>query len=616
MKIDTIEKLNEIEKNVKAESTKYKFLLTACSGTGCRATDCLSVWDALNSDLKKRNMLDQVKLRQTGCHGFCEQGPLLIIEPGNIFYCRIKPDDVEDIVTDTLLGGKIIDRLLYVDEVAKKKIQKELDIPFYKAQDRKVLGRNKMINPEDINEYIGVGGYKGIAKALKSMKPDDIIEEIKKSGLRGMGGGGFLTGKKWELCKNAGDEIRYLICNADEGDPGAYMDRSILEGNPHSVIEGMLIGGYAIGAQQGYIYVRNEYPLAVENATTAINHAREAGLLGKNIFGTEFSFDIKIARGGGAFVCGEETGLIKSIEGKVGEPYVKPPYPVQKGLLGKPTLVNNVETWANVAFIISNGHKVFSEVGTKTSKGTKIFALTGKIKNTGLVEVSMGTKLKDIVYKIGGGPLEGGKIKALQTGGPSGGCIPESMFDLPIDFDELTKVGSMMGSGGIVVMDENSCMVDVAKYFLNFILDESCGVCSTCRIGTSRMLEILDDITEGRGTLEQLDLLQDLAETISVASLCALGRTAPNPVLSTLKYFRNEYEAHILEKRCPAKVCRELIRYQVVPDKCIGCGVCLKVCPHGAVTGEVKKLHTIHSDKCTKCGMCKEHCKFDAIIVI
>jgi len=615
-KLKTIDDLIKLRKEIKEKNKNYEYLITACSGTGCQAAECGLVWQALEKEIEKNNLKQKIKLRKTGCHGFCEQGPLMIIDPGNIFYCKLKPEDTARIIQDTIINGKIVEDLLYIDPVSNKKIEKECDIPFYKTQNRNILGQNKLLDPMNIDDYISINGYTALEKVLKSMKPDEIIDEVKKSGLRGRGGGGFPTGKKWELCRKSNGDPKYVICNADEGDPGAYMDRSVLEGNPHAVIEGMIIGSFAIGAQHGYVYVRNEYPLAVKHLQKAITQAEEYGLLGENILNSGFSFNIKISRGGGAFVCGEETGLIASIEGKTGNPRVKPPFPAELGLWNKPTDINNVETWANVPAIINQGSDWFSKIGTKESKGTKIFALTGQIKNTGLIEVPMGTTLRKIIYDIGGGPLDNKKIKAVQTGGPSGGCIPESMFDLPVDFEELTKAGSMVGSGGIVVMDEDSCMVDVAKYFLNFILDESCGKCSVCRIGTSRMLEILEDITNGCGTMEQLDLLMETAETIQIASLCALGKTAPNPVLSTIKYFKDEYISHIKKKICPAKVCRNLIKYEIVDNKCTGCGVCLKACPHKAISGEKKMTHIIDINKCTKCGICKEQCKFDAIVVV
>jgi len=537
--------------------------VTLCAGTGCTASGCVSVLEALQSNIKAIAVADKIKIRTTGCHGFCEQGPLMVIEPGNIFYCRIKPEDVAEIVKETLENNNIIDRLLYIDPVTGSKITHEKDIPFYKAQDRTVLGQNRLIDPCEINEYIANGGYSALSKVLKGMKGEEVIDEIKKSGLRGRGGGGFPTGRKWEYCRRAEGNPKFVICNADEGDPGAYMDRSILEGNPHLVIEGMLIGAYAIGARHGYIYVRNEYPLAVKHSKIAVEQAEKMNFLGDNILGGTFSFDIKIARGGGAFVCGESTALMSSLEGKVGEPRPKDIHTTDRGFNELPTNLNNVETWANVPLIINNGAEWFAKKGTEKSKGTKIFALTGQIRNTGLVEVPMGTSLKKIIYEIGSGSATGKKIKAVQTGGPSGGCLPESMFDLPVDFEALAEAGSMVGSGGMVVMDESTCMVDVAKYFLEFLIDESCGKCVPCRIGLSRMLEIINDITEGKGTEEKVKLLKETAETVALGSLCALGKTAPNPVLSTIKYFPSEYEAHIKEKKCPARVCKKLIRRSI-----------------------------------------------------
>ena len=598
-----------------AEKTaKHTKTVTLCAGTGCCASGCLSVLEALRAYLDKNNLTEKINVKSTGCHGFCEQGPLMVIEPGNIFYCRLKPEDVPEIVSRTLQQDNVVERLLYTDPVSGKKIRCEKDIPFYKAQDRAVLGQNKLVDPCDINDYIASGGYSALIKVLKSMKPDGVIDEIKKSGLRGRGGGGFPTGKKWEHCRRAEGSPKYVICNADEGDPGAYMDRSILEGNPHAVIEGMIIGAFAIGAENGHIYVRNEYPLAVKHSGIAVKQARELGFLGKNILGTELSFDIKIARGGGAFVCGESTALMSSLEGMVGEPRPKDVHTTDKGFKELPTNLNNVETWANVPSIINKGVSWFASKGTEESKGTKIFALTGKIRNTGLVEVPMGTSLRRIIYDIGGGSATNKKIKAVQTGGPSGGCLPEEQFDLPVDFEALSAAGSMVGSGGMVVMDEGTCMVDVAKYFLSFLIDESCGKCVPCRIGLNRMLEIINDIAEGKGTEEKLELLKDTAETISEASLCALGKTAPNPVLSTIKYFYHEYDAHVKEKRCPAGVCRSLIHYSINKSECKSCGACLKACPHGSIINE-EKDYTIKDAECHKCGICREACKFDAVIV-
>ncbi|MFC1703217.1 NADH-ubiquinone oxidoreductase-F iron-sulfur binding region domain-containing protein [Candidatus Omnitrophota bacterium] len=616
----TVKTLKDFQKLIatkeKAKQERSARTVILSSGTCGQAGGSLKVAEAFKKELKQQKLTDKVKLRITGCHGFCEQEPLLVVEPGNTFYCRIKPEDVPEIISETLKKNKIIERLLYKDPLSSKLVTHEKDVPFYKAQDRAVLGQNKLVDPCDINDYIASGGYSALMKVLTSAKPEAIIEEIKKSGLRGRGGGGFSTGRKWESCRKAEGNPKYIICNADEGDPGAYMDRSVLEGNPHAVIEGMLIGAYAIGAEQGFIYVRNEYPLAVEHSKLALKQAEALGLLGKDILGTDFSFSIKIARGGGAFVCGESTALMASLEGMVGEPRPKDIHTIEKGFKELPSNLNNVETWANVPSIINNGAAWFAKKGTKESKGTKIFALTGKIRNTGLVEIPMGMSLREIIYDIGGGASNGNKIKAVQTGGPSGGCLPESKFDLPVDFEALADAGSMVGSGGMVVMDEATCMVDIAKYFLKFLIDESCGKCVPCRVGLSRMLEIIEDITTGKGTEEKLRLLEDTAETTSIASLCALGKTAPNPVLSTIKYFRDEYEAHIKDSRCPAGVCRELIHYSIDSEKCIGCGACLKACPHGAISGEPKELHRIDDAQCEKCGICKETCKFQAISIL
>lgn len=614
--VTSIEDLKQLAERKMTENQQYSKVVTLCAGTGCTASGCLSVLSALHKELEQEKLTETIKVRATGCHGFCEQGPLMVIEPENIFYRQIKPEDVPEIVQETLQRDKIIERLQYTDPTSGETITYEADIPFYKVQDRAVLGQNKLVNPDDIHDYIANDGYSAFIKLLTSMKPEEIIEEIKNSGLRGRGGGGFPTGRKWESCRRAKGEPKYVICNADEGDPGAYMDRSILEGNPHAVIEGMLIGAFAIGAEHGYIYVRQEYPLAVKHTKIAIQQAEELGLLGKNILGTDFSLDIKIGRGGGAFVCGESTALMASLEGRVGEPRSKDIHTTERGFMDKPTNLNNVETWANVPSIMNNGAAWFASKGDASSKGTKIFTLTGKVKNTGLVEIPMGSTLREIIYDIGGGASNGAQIKAVQMGGPSGGCVPENLFDLPVDFELLAEKGTMVGSGGMVVMDENTCMVDVAKYFLNFLLDESCGKCVPCRVGLSRMLEIVNDITEGKGTEEKLELLKDTAETVAAASLCALGKTAPNPVLSTINYFLSEYEAHIKEKRCPAGVCRELIHYSIHEEKCTGCGVCLKACPYDAITGEKKAAHIIHDDACQKCGICKDSCKFDAIQVL
>jgi NADH:ubiquinone oxidoreductase subunit F (NADH-binding)/(2Fe-2S) ferredoxin/Pyruvate/2-oxoacid:ferredoxin oxidoreductase delta subunit len=614
-RLNTKEDLETMGKQFLLGRENINKTLIVCGGTGCTASRSRDVIDALNKELVTQEMDFEVHLRITGCHGFCEQGPIAVIEPGNIFYCHITPEDARDIVTKTLKNGEVIERLLYTDPVSGEKVRKESEIPFYKAQDRQLLFQNREVNPQSIEDYIAIGGFSALAKAIDVLTPEEIIREIKISGLRGRGGGGFPTWRKWTECREAPGDEKYAICNADEGDPGAYMDRCVLEGNPYLVLEGMLIGAYAIGASKGYIYVRNEYPLAVKHARNAVQQARRFGLLGENILGSSFSFDVDVARGGGAFVCGESTALMASLEGKVGEPHPKDVHTVIDGLWHKPTTLNNVETWANVPSIILNGARWFNSKGTKGSKGTKILALTGRIKNTGLVEVAMGTTIRHIVYDIGGGATNGKSIKAVQTGGPSGGCLSVDKFDLPVDFDVLYEAGSMVGSGGMVVMDESSCMVDVAKYFLTFLQDESCGKCVPCRLGIDRMLEIITDITEGCGTLEQLELLEDLADTVTQTALCGLGKTAANPVLSTLRYFRDEYEAHIINNKCPAGVCKALIEYSIDPEKCTGCGICKRACIHGAISGEKKEVHIINTDLCQKCGICRSECKFEAILV-
>ena len=610
-----INDLEDLRMQLSAEHTHFTKTLTFCGGTGCQASGSLSVVDAVKDVLSKQGLDKRVLVRVTGCQGFCEQGPIMVLEPGNIFYCHLTPDDAHDIVIKTVSNGEVIERLLYTDPVPGKKVGTEAEIPFYRAQDRQLLSQNRLVDPCSIDSYIVLGGYGSLTKALTEMPPVAIIEEIKASGLRGRGGGGFPTGRKWADCWAAPGDEKYVICNADEGDPGAYMDRCLLEGNPHLVLEGMMIGALAIGARQGHIYVRKEYPLAVKHARVAVQQARELGLLGEHILGSKFSFDIEIARGGGAFVCGESTALMASLEGKVGEPRPKDVHTVVDGLWHKPTTLNNVETWANVPSIIMNGASWFASKGTKGSKGTKILALTGRVKNTGLVEVAMGTPLRTIVFDIGGGADNGKAVKALQTGGPSGGCLPVDKFDLPIDFEALAEAGSMVGSGGMVVMDEGTCMVDVAKYFLAFLQDESCGKCVPCRLGIDRMLEIISDITEGHGRPEQITLLEDLAETVGETSLCALGKSAPNPVLSTLRYFRDEYEAHINQKRCPAGVCKAMIEYAIDPEKCNGCGVCRRACPHGAISGKKKQVHVIDPETCRKCGICQSECKFEAVVI-
>jgi NADH-quinone oxidoreductase subunit F len=614
-KIKSASDLERWRENILSKQKQDEVTISVCGGTGCHAYGCKKVRDQFAKAIKKKGDGQKVRLKFTGCRGFCERGPIVTIQPQGIFYQKVQEKDVPLILSETVEKGKVLDHLLYEDSFTKRKLTSEKDIPFYKAQHRLVLGNNGLIEPSKIEDYVGIGGYRSLARAFIEMKPLQIIDEIKASGLRGRGGAGFPTGRKWESCRNAPGEIKYVICNCDEGDPGAYMDRSLLEGNPHSVIEGMIIGAFAIGASQGFIYVRHEYPLACKNASSAITQARKAGFLGKNILGSGLNFDLEIAKGGGAFVCGESTALIASIEGKVGEPRGKQIHTVTEGLWGKPTNLNNVETWANVPLIIQKGSEWFSSIGTEKSKGTKIFSLVGRVRNTGLVEVPMGITLKKIIFDIGGGQQDGKRIKAVQTGGPSGGCIPASLFDLPVDFDSLTQVGSMMGSGGMIVMDEGTCMVDVAKYFIHFLQEESCGKCLPCREGLKRMGEILDGITEGKGSEESLSLLEELAEVVADTSLCGLGKTAPNPVLSALRYFHSEFEDHIYRKRCPAAVCTPLIQYSISDLSCTGCGACKKVCPVRAIEGEKKQSHRILLELCSKCGSCKDVCKSDAVMV-
>jgi NADH-quinone oxidoreductase subunit F len=588
--------------------------IVVCGGTGCLALGAQGVITNFRREIEEGGLGNKLALRITGCPGFCERGPLVVIKPENILYQQVKGEDVAEIVSETVKGN-IVDRLLYTDPGTGKKITYEHEVPFYKKQKRLLLGDNSNIDPTLIEDYLALGGYTALSQALFEMSPETIIEEVKKSGLRGRGGGGFSTGVKWETCRRANGDTRYIICNCDEGDPGAFMDRSLMEGNPHSVLEGMIIGAYAIGSHEGYIYVRNEYPLAVKNAQIAIEQAEEYGLLGKNILGSGFDFTIKISRGGGAFVCGESTALMASLEGKVGEPRAKYVHTVEKGLWEQPTNLNNVETWANVPLIIKNGADWYTKIGSEGSKGTKIFSLVGKINNTGLIEVPMGITLREIIYGIGGGIPDDKKFKAVQTGGPSGGCIPENLLDLPVDFDQLSKAGSMMGSGGMIIMDENSCMVDIAKYFINFLEGESCGKCLPCREGLKRMSQILTDITEGKGKDGDIDLLERLSATLIDSSLCALGSTAPNPVLTTIRYFRDEYEAHIKDKRCPAGVCRELVTYLIDEEKCPGCGMCVKACPVEAITDMGKKKPVVlDQEKCIKCGACYDVCKLGAVI--
>ena len=604
----SLEVFEEIRSEILKTRDTQKTCVTVCGGTGCHAYGCLIVSQAFKDEIEKEGLQKSVDVKTTGCHGFCERGPIVVLQPEGIFYQRVQLDDIKEIISETIKDKKIIDRLLYVDPKTKEKIIYEKEVPFYKKQERIVFGNNGFIDPTDIKDYIALGGYKAISEVLFDMTSETVIEEIKASGLRGRGGAGFLAGKKWEICREVPSDVKYIICNADEGDPGAYMDRSLLEGNPHSVIEGMIIGAYAINASEGYVYVRREYPLAVKNVTIALGQARKYGLLGESILGSEFHFDIHVVQGAGAFVSGEETSLMASIEGRRAFPKQRPPFPAQEGLWGKPTNINNVETWANVPYIINKGAEWFASIGTKKSKGTKIFSLVGKINNTGLVEVPMGIKLREVIYDIGGGIKNNKKFKAVQTGGPSGGCIPAQLLDSPIDFETLTKAGSIMGSGGMIVMDEDTCMVDVARYFLEFTQEESCGKCVPCRVGTRQMVDILTRITQGKGEEGDIERLEDLAETIISGSLCGLGQTAPNPVLTNLRYFKDEYEAHIKEKKCPASVCKDLIAYYIEPEKCVGCLLCLKNCPADAISGERKKVHVIDQELCVKCGACFDVC--------
>ena len=592
----------------------YRSNVLVCGGTGCSSSNSQEIMRRLEEEIKKKGLEKEVNVVCTGCFGLCSLGPVVIVYPEGSFYSKVTLADIPEIVEEHLLKGRIVKRLLYQETIDNDAIHSLTDTPFYKKQKRIALRNCGVINPEVIEEYIAMDGYSALGKVLTEMKPEEVIQVIKDSGLRGRGGGGFPTGLKWSLAAQNDADQKYVCCNADEGDPGAFMDRSVLEGDPHSVLEAMAIAGYAIGATQGYIYIRAEYPIAVERLQIAIDQARELGLLGKNIFDSGFDFDIELRLGSGAFVCGEETSLLASIEGHRGEPRPRPPYPAVKGLYGKPTILNNVETYANIAQIILHGADWFKSIGTERSKGTKVFALGGKIKHTGLVEVPMGTTLREIVEEIGGGVSDGGKFKAAQTGGPSGGCIPAKFLDIEIDYDNLTEIGAMMGSGGLIVMDESTCMVDIAEFFLRFTVDESCGKCTACRIGTKRLLEMLEKITSGRGEDGDIEKLESLCHYIKDNSLCALGQTAPNPVLSTLQYFRDEYVAHVHDHRCPAGACKELTIFKVLPEKCIGCTKCARNCPVGAIHGNVKEHHFIDMNKCIKCGVCMENCKFNASV--
>ena len=587
--------------------------ILVCGGTGCQASNSVEVIESLNKEIKIAGLDQEVRVVTTGCFGFCEQGPIVKIQPDNIFYVRVTPESAVTLVREHVIKGRIVKDLLYEEPKTKKKIEEQGDMPFYKKQERIALRNCGLIDPEDIYEYIAVDGYLALGKALKEMTPEQVIEEVKKSGLRGRGGGGFPTGLKWEYTRKNKSDRKFIICNADEGDPGAFMDRSILEGDPHSVLEAMAIAGYAIGADSGYIYIRAEYPLAINRLKIAVKQAYDLGLLGENILDSNFNFNIYLKYGAGAFVCGEETALINSIEGGRGEPTVKPPFPAEIGLWKMPTNINNVETFANICPILLRGGEWFSTIGSEKSKGTKVFALAGKINNVGLVEVPMGTSLRDIIFDLGGGIKDGRKFKSVQTGGPSGGCIPAEHLDIAIDYESLTEIGSMMGSGGMIVLDEDDCMVNIAKFYLEFTVDESCGRCTACRVGNKRLHEILTKITDGKGTEEDLERLKDLSQIIKDSSLCGLGQTSPNPILSTMKYFWHEYQSHVVDKYCPAGVCKALRKYHISADKCKGCTLCVKACPAGVITGKVKEAHVINKEKCIACGACEQVCKFGAV---
>ncbi len=615
-RLNTPDELEEFRKELIARDNPQKACIAVCTGTGCIALGATALVTALRGEIRKKGLnTEVVDLRETGCPGFCERGPIMVIYPEETCYVQAQARDAAEIVSETIVNRKVIDRLLYVDPITSEKSVQESEIPFYKYQRRLLLGNNIKLDPKSIDSYFAVGGYSALMEALFQMTPEQIIEGVKSSGLRGRGGAGFPSGLKWEFARKSAGDIKYVVVNADEGDPGAFMDRALLEGNPHAVLEGLTIGAYAIGANEGYIYVRQEYPLAVENVTIAIKQAKEYGLLGENILGSGFNFSVHVHRGAGAFVCGEETALLMSLEGKPGEPRPRPPFPAVRGLHGKPTNINNVETWANIPLIINNGPEFLASIGTGRSKGTKIFSLVGKVNNTGLVEVPMGITLRDIIYRVGGGIPKGKKFKAVQTGGPSGGCIPEQFLDIGVDFDELAKVGAIMGSGGMIVMDEDTCMIDVARYFLDFLAEESCGKCTPCREGIRQMLKILTNISQGKGKEGDVELLEDLAETTKLASMCALGGSAPNPVLSTIRYFRDEYDAHIKGKKCPAFVCKQLVSYCIDPEKCKACMICLRKCPTQAIGGGKNQIHVIDQGKCNSCGTCFEVCpsRFGAV---